>query len=294
MQSESAAEPKAASVSTMADDHTFHRAPQALHLVGLVALAGVCAFVTFFHFDAFLASPRVRAGQGSGLFDLFVGLMVFLPVTAPFVLIMALVPLPATLGVLKVHAAAFTCLLVVELATSTEGRSSPADGFAPLIRLVLFTLLGAELAIGLYAEGRINKEYGEWARPRLLYSGLVLAVFGGCLGGGLAWSWTIPARVVAGAEAQAGELPYCINVNGRPARGRADLTGQLMRADWHGGFAGNFHAVLVVEAPAERRYLNWSYRANGFQPIDRRAVQRYRLDTKLLCEPVLHSARSWL
>jgi hypothetical protein len=265
-----------------------------LLVAGLITLAATCAVVTYRGLDAFLAAPRARHSRSS-LYDFCGMLLIVLPLTAPFISLLAvLARLPSVLAVLKAHAAVYVCAMVVYLSTSAVGRSSFGDQFVDLIRLVLFIVLAAELAALLYTEGYVREELGEWARPRFLFTGLTAAVLGGCYAGGWAWSETIPARVIAGAEAQAGNLPYCLTSNGRPARRRADLTGRHMRADWNGGFAGNFNAVLVVEAPAGRRYFNWSYRANGFQPLDERAVREPHRDPQFRCEPAVHFARGWL
>jgi hypothetical protein len=216
--------------------------------------------------------------------------LVGLALSAPFVAaVAALRPGRVSHAVLKLHAGAHLAtfaLAWVALMHTVDG-GSPGTGLLLPILLALGTLLGIELlALGVLAARR--RGTGRW-----LFTGTLgaLVATGGVAAA--AWSWSLPPRVIAAAEAVAGDAPYCLISAGRVARGRGDLTGQAMRVTATGGMAFGFHGLLLVETPDGLRHFNWSYRLGGFQRVRPDTVAALRLDLLPACPPAPHAARDW-
>jgi hypothetical protein len=201
----------------------------------------------------------------------------------------ALLPGRASLAVLKLHAAAHLAafaLAWVALMHTVDG-GSPGTGLLLPIMLGLSALLGIELLVlGVLAARRR-------ATARWLFTGTLGCVLGLAGLGATAWSWSVPGRVIASAEAVAGDAPYCVISAGRVARGRGDITGRAMRVTATGGMAFGFHGLLLVETPQGLRHFNWSYRLGGFQPVRPDTVAALRLDLLPRCPRVPHAARGW-
>jgi len=212
-----------------------------------------------------------------------------LALSAPFVAAAAALQGRTALRVLKLHAgahlAAFALAWVV--LTQTLDGGSPGTGLLLPIMVALAALLGAELlTLGVLAAR--NRGIGRW---------LFTATFGVLAAAAAvtatAWSWSLPGRVIASAEAVAGEAPYCLFSAGRVARGRSDLTGFAMRETVTGGMAFGFHGLLRVDTPEGLHHHNWSYRLGGFQPVRADTVAALRLDLLPACAPAPHAARDW-
>jgi hypothetical protein len=130
--------------------------------------------------------------------------------------------------------------------------------------------------------------------PKFVYTGLTTAMVGGWLIGSLLWSGLLPSRAVAAAETAAEGRPYCIDVNGRPARSASDLTGMVMRTPAHQGLYWRFHALLTLETASGRTYMNWSYRSGRFEPVSESGRKALHLDREARCRPAPHFARDWV
>jgi hypothetical protein len=97
---------------------------------------------------------------------------------------------------------------------------------------------------------------------------------------------------VAAAESAAKDKPYCLVVDGRAVSSRRNLTGLSVRAPRSGGYAWDFHAVLVAGADPDKSYSNWSYKTDRFELIDDSAMNRQFRDQRTRCQPAPHFADS--
>ncbi|WKA29508.1 hypothetical protein [Bradyrhizobium roseum] len=201
-------------------------------------------------------------------------------VSAPLLWIIALLARePLSLVFLKVHAALYNAFLVVTIASNSSGNSSPGEAFAGFIIGFLFIILVGDAAIAImncpHCDDKIQNEP---QRPEFVYVGVTLALLCGGYAGVLAWSSMLPPRIISGAETVAQDRPYCIDVDGRPARAARDLTGLSMRAPNVDGWTFNFHALLVSVAGSDRDYLNWSCRRGRFELVSPSARVNLHLD----------------
>jgi hypothetical protein len=179
----------------------------------------------------------------------------------------------------KVHAALSTALIAVAIVTSE------------FLLLALVYPLAVELALLGAACWRHARKAGPSAGSPWLFTGLTAALVGGWASGVLVWSERLPKRVAAAAELAAQGKPYCLDVLGRPATRRRDLTGLRMRAP--SGWSSNFHALLVI-GESDRTYMNWSYRTGKFELMSADALARSRAGEFARCTPARHFARSWI
>jgi len=193
-----------------------------------------------------------------------------------------------TILVAKVHAALYTAFVFITIAASQRPF--------PIIDIILITALGGELLILGMAVAKARELKPVPVVVPWIFSGLIAALVGGWGFGLLAWAVQIPAQVIAAAEEIAQDYPYCIDVSGRAAQSRLDLTGVMMFTRDQYGWSPNFHALLVIDRGSDRSYFNWSYKKGGFQPIDDGTRRNLGLGTynPIRCKPVQHFARDWL
>lgn len=261
-------------------------------LLAVCVVASTCAIATFVYFDQYTVVSGGR--HGTPLVD-WAWTIFSIPLAAPIVIAAAIGAALLRRGrllltIAEVHAALFTTLVVVSWATFNPGHSSPGDGLAQVVLLVLTAVLLGEVAVVLVADA-------TWSLARMpgrVFIGLSAALLGGWVLGVLAWSERMPARVAAAVKEAVGNEPYCLDVVGNPARSARDLTGIAMKAPNHGGWSHSFHALLVIGDPVERRYMNWSYRSGRFEPVSEAARHSLHLDESVRCMPVPHLIRAWL
>jgi hypothetical protein len=216
---------------------------------------------------------------------------------------------PLSLASLKVHAALISALLLGSIGSGIAGF-----GF-------LLAILGVDALIARIVSVRIKQSGRDINQPKFVYLGLTASIFSGYFIGIQLWSPTVPPRIIAAAETTAADRPYCIEVDGRPARNAGELTGLSMQARGDGVLTFNFHGLLVIETsrpqdaehhiiPGEihrpgkaslgewktpdRIYLNWSYRSGRFVPVSDYARKGLHLDYQVKCTPVAHFARDWV
>jgi hypothetical protein len=215
-------------------------------------------------------------------------------VSAPLLWIIALIARePLSLAFLKVHAALYTAFLVATIASNSPGHSSPAEAFAGIVLGFLFIILVGDAIAIMVARIATTRSRTNRKDPEFVYVGVTLALLCGGYAGVLAWSSTLPPRIISAAEAVTQGRPYCIDVDGRPARAARDLTGLSMRAPNVDGWTFNFHALLVVAAGSDRNYFNWSYKRDHFELVSPSARVNLHLDENTRCVPALHLARDW-
>jgi hypothetical protein len=255
-----------------------------------IALGSAALTFGFFHdYPAFAKGHRDPPLAGLAAAALFILLL-----TAPVLWIAALVGRAAiSLGALEAHAALFGVFLFVILLTNSPGHSSPGEAFGVAAFFVVWLILAVEGIVLAIAIAAMREPPPDPASLLALGPGLSAALFGGWVVGVLAWSSLLPPRVIAAAEAAAGDRPYCIDVDGRPARAAGDLDALSMRATNAQGWTFSFHALLVIGEGADRRYMNWSYRSGGFQPVSDHAREGLHLDKEARCRPAAHFARDW-
>jgi hypothetical protein len=194
---------------------------------------------------------------------------------------------------LKVHAAIFTVLFAVDVYV-THIHASPAYLFVLAARMLLVILVGVDLFVAHVSFRRTTERRHGIGVLKFLYLGLTMSAIAGLYLGVRAWSPTVPPLVISSAEATAGELPYCIFVDGLAARNANDLTGVRMQARYDGNWAYDFHALLVVTSEKDSSYFNWSYRTGRFEPLSENARWRLAaLRTLPGCKSETHFARDW-
>ena len=261
-------------------------------LPALCIVAATCAVATFGYFDRY---PDLVGGRRGTPLAAWAWTIFSVPLAARIFIASSIGAAVLRRGrllltIAEVHAAHLAALVVVSWATFSPGHSSPGDGLAHAVLIVLTTVLLVEVAVVLGADA-------TWTPDRLpgrVFTGLSAALLGGWALGILVWSERMPTRVAAAAEAASGENPYCLEVAGRPAQGARDLTGIAMKAPNAGGWSYSFHALLVIGDPVERRYMNWSYRSGRFEPVRDSARNGLHLDKSVRCTPVPHLVRAWL
>jgi hypothetical protein len=214
---------------------------------------------------------------------------------------------------LNVHAALLSVYILVNIAFSPDGRPQ-----AIIVLGFFLAIIGADAFIARIASVRMKKSRRDINHPKFVYLGLTAFIFSGCFIGVQIWSPTVPPRIIAAAETTAADRPYCIEVDGRPARNAGELTGLSMGLQDE--FTLNFRALLVIETsrphdakdhitpgeihqsgkasfgewkPPDRNYLNWSYRSGRFEPVSGYAREGLHLDSQVKCMPVAHFARDW-
>jgi hypothetical protein len=260
-------------------------------LLTLLALFLGCTAITTC--GANLPAFAAAAGRGPLFFAAWKLAVDLLLVAAPLAWIGALLmPGPASLAVLRAHAAVYGALLVVTDVVDSAGHSSPAEAFAPLILFVLSLPLGIDAVAAAITWLRLRRSSRAAKALPFVYLGLTAALLGGWSCGVLIWSTLLSHQVIAAAEVAAGDRPYCIDVQERPARSAGDLTGLSMRAANHAGWYYHFHALLVI-GDTDRRYMNWSYRTGRFEPVSDSAREGLHLDRIARCAPKIHFARDW-
>ncbi|HEY8336341.1 MAG TPA: hypothetical protein VIQ05_21340 [Tardiphaga sp.] len=253
-----------------------------MRLIGIGAGAAVATFAYFALYPAL--DSAVRAFATTGLILLVIGWILLL-------LVVLLYPVRELIAAVKVHAAIYCSYLVIMALTAEPGHSSPIDGLEHAILAFLFGLLFVELLVLLVSIARSPQTDRAFAGGAWLFPGLTIALLGGWGVGVMVWSETVPARVVAAAEGEAGDQPYCLNVVGRRVQSRRDLTGLSMHSPNAGGYFWRLHALLVMEESAGKSFFNWSYKARRFERLSDKAQTALHLDERSYCQPVPHFAR---
>jgi hypothetical protein len=213
-------------------------------------------------------------------------LFLLLGATTPLAAGMALWrPGGASLLALKVHAGGFlaAALLVCAALRLRPMPDEPGTGAMLPITAGLAALLALDLIALAFAARRAERSTG-----RFVFSGIVA---GGALAAALApalFPRTVAARIATAADAAAGGAPYCLYAGGRAARARADLVAALAGPPTNG-----FHAILRIDAPDGPRHLNWSHRAERFDPVPPATARDLRLDNLPPCAATPHLARGW-
>jgi hypothetical protein len=193
-------------------------APSTKSFVWLAVLCIVAPLIAaiIFYFPEALAK---WGGLGGGLF------LILTPVLWGVALGMRQ---PLSLALLKVHAALIAALLLGSIGSG-------------IVDFVFFlAILGVDAFIARIASVRIKGSGRNIDHPKFVYLGLTASIFGGYFVGVQLWSSTLPPRIVAAAETTAADRPYCIEVDGRPARNAGQLTGLSMRARRDGVLTFNF------------------------------------------------------
>ena len=252
-----------------------------------------CAAFTFTYFDHYPAFAH--GSRGPPLLGARMFALALLFVSAPFLCLLALATREAgPIAALDSHVAIYAAFLFITAATDSPGHSSPAEIGGSAILFVLFIVLGVEVLLALVAHGRMEDPAGHSGYRPFIFVGVATSLFGGWMLGVLAFSAVLAPRVIAAAEAAAGDRPYCVDVDGRAARSAFDFSAPSMHAANHDGWTYNFHALLVIGAGADRTYMNWSYRSGRFEPLTESARANLHLDAQAKCAPVAHFAANMM
>jgi hypothetical protein len=243
------------------------------------------AVLTFTYFNNFVALTAGR--RGPPFADFFISLLHSLLLSAPVILVAGVIwPIRALIVVSAAHAAIFFTFLTIVSITFRPGHSSFGDSVAPAILMVLWLILAFEFAMIFIALGR--SQTGPGVVFLSTFAALAGPLIGGWVLGVLAWSETLPAKVIESAEAMADSQPYCVDVVGRSVESRRDLVAWSMLAPKNGGYSNYFHAVMAIGYGSERSYANWSYRHGRFLPVSERSRAGLHLDRFVKCVPTEH------
>jgi hypothetical protein len=262
-------------------------------LSSLLVLTIGCAATTTY---CLVNLPAFAAGdRGPPFYASWSLILVLLLATAPVVCLCAItIPGAASLRALQTHAALYSVFLVITDYADSPGHSSPGAAFAILMWLFVMCVLAVEAVVAVVSGVRLKMRSPCAKATPFVYIGLTIALLGGWFAGVLIWSAMLPPRVIMAAEAAAGDSPYCIDVEKGPARSVSDLRGLSLRATNDHGWAWHFHALLAIGPPADRRYMNWSYKSGRFEPVSDSAREGLHLDQETRCTPTAHFARGWL
>jgi hypothetical protein len=245
-------------------------------------LTAVATFTILSHYLTFLESAFYPIIGGAFL------------LAAPILWCVALVVRDSvSRALLKVDAAFFSVDLVADV-WQTHIHTGPGLFFVTIGRVTTVILISTNLWMAHISSRRAREKLRRIRDPKFLYLGLTISAIVGLYLGVQAWSPTMPARVVASAETLAQEQPYCIIVDGRPARSADDLTGTRMQAHYQGNYAFNFHSLLVVKAGRDLTFFNWSYRTGRFEPVSEHTKLGLDLDSRAKCKAGAHLARDWI
>jgi hypothetical protein len=244
-------------------------------LLTLPVVAFACATSTFHFCDNISTSPSRW-------------LPFVLGASAPVLWIVARVaPGLVSATLLKVHAALYTVLVITKIIMAEHHHGNIIPAVARLLDWIenVAVLTGDAIAIALaWRRSRVLAPARQG--PASVYVGLTIFLLAGWYTGLQAWSSAFRPKLIAAAEAQALDQPYCIEVDGHPVRTANDLTGLGMRATKEAGF----HALLVIGYGKDRTYQNWSYRSGRFEPVNDHARYGLNLDFTNRCKPVEHFA----
>jgi hypothetical protein len=256
-------------------------------LAAIALCAALLSFEFFTNYPAMVTRDRPLAvGDPEAVLEfIFMGAAVVLPAAA------ILFPSKASIAVAKVHAALWAACVIVEYITFEPGHSSPGYLLDVAFEIFFFGLLAIELVMIRIATARLPPADRALSRMPWLFTAIVVALVGGWGAGVMAWAETVPVRVVEAAEKAAGDRAYCLEIVGRPAQSRRDLTGRSMHAPDYSGWTFQFHALLVAGEGAERTYSNWSYRTGRFELVGEHARNGLHLDSDRHCVPAPHFAR---
>jgi hypothetical protein len=227
--------------------------------------------------SATTSRPRHRVGchSSSGRLPLYSGIVA------------RVAPGLVSATLLKVHAALYTVLVITKIIMAEHHHGNIIPAVARLLDWIenVAVLTGDAIAIALaWRRSRVLAPARQG--PASVYVGLTIFLLAGWYTGLQAWSSAFRPKLIAAAEAQALDQPYCIEVDGHPVRTANDLTGLGMRATKEAGF----HALLVIGYGKDRTYQNWSYRSGRFEPVNDHARYGLNLDFTNRCKPVEHFA----
>lgn len=257
--------------------------------VGLSAIACASAALAFVFFDNWHGAAK---GQPiPPLFGVWALALCVLVLSAPALWIMAFAAREPGVVALEIHGGLYLVFFGTTIMVDSPGHSSPAEALRGAFLLLLLIVLAVELAVIASALAATKRPRADCVR--VAGAGVAAVLIGGWIAGALAWSSMLPSRVIAAAETAAGDRPYCIDVDGRPARDSFDLTALSMRATNTSGWTFNFHALLVIGTGSQRNYMNWSYRVGAFDHVRESSRERLHLDSAVRCVPVAHFARDW-
>jgi hypothetical protein len=201
--------------------------------------------------------------------------------------------MPGSLSVtlLKAHAVFYAVLVIIKIAMAAHHHGNIIHALARLIDWIenIVVLMGDTIVIAVAWRRSRGLSRGRKG-PAFVYASLTVSLLAGWYAGLQAWSFAFRPKLIAAAETQAADQSYCIEVDGRPARTAADLTGLGMRARNDGGWTWYFHALLVMTDGTERTYFNWSYVSGRFEPVTLHARAGLNLDFRVTCKPVKHFA----
>lgn len=255
-------------------------------IVFLSIATAFSAFTTFSYFHNFVALTAGRRDPPLG--DHFILLLNSLLLSAPVILVFVVIwPVRALIVASSAHAAIFVSLLTITTITFRPGHGSFGDSVAPIILTVLWLILAVEFVMIFIALAR-SWEDRPGVASLSTFSCLTVPLVGGWALGVLAWSETLPTKVIEFAEAFAGSRSYCLEADGEPVDSRRDLVAWSMLAANRGGYSANFHALMVIGYETERTYANWSYRLGRFVPVSEDARANIHLDREVKCEPSEH------
>src|SRR5260370_26163 len=140
--------------------------------------------MSFGYFGTF---PLLRDAAG----DLVMTGLLFFTILAPILLGVALLaPSRGRIAAATVHASLYTVFVGVLSITSEPGHSSPGEGFAGAIEMLLCAILAFELVVIFIAVIRSSPAERERTAAPWLFVSLTVALLGGWAAGVLAWSET--------------------------------------------------------------------------------------------------------
>jgi hypothetical protein len=198
-------------------------------------------------------------------------------------------PLSATLA--QVHAALYTVLVIIKIIMAEHRHGNIMPVVARLLDWTENIVVLTGDAIAIASAWRRSRALAPGCQgPASVYVGLTVSLLAGCYAGLQAWSSAFRPRLIAAAEAQALDQPYCTEVEGLPVRTGNDLTGLGIQARNEGGWTFSFHALLVIGYGKDRTYQRWSYRSGHFEPVNDHARYGLNRDFTNRCEPVEHFA----
>lgn len=124
------------------------------------------------------------------------------------------------------------------------------------------------LIIGLANSLRERRGYPAFKITGMfIYAVIVTTLLGGWLAGVVLWSFKLPSKVLAAAEAEAHGNPYCIKAVNSPVQSKLGLNALNMYAGDSAGYTWFFHCLLVIQEENNLKYMNWSYRQGKFDVI---------------------------
>lgn len=250
------------------------------YVVVFALVAACCAALVFRDMDALLATAS-NSYSDSLLHTMGNFLILTSPIAVPVIVAYALRSDAPRLLLPILHASAISCVIVfswitLDVPQFRDEEPLIDDGLASVFFAILFFMAAVELFVALILAHR-QPWLGGWLRLGVLYVGLTGSILLGSSLGFAAWAHTIPERVIAAAEALAGERPYCLRATGREAQSRGDLSpwtirGPDIRGDFRHVLHLRFYWLLAIEDSEVAQLRNWSYVAGRFVPLSGRSL----------------------